>query len=91
MRKTNQKGIAQIALLAVLAFVALLAVSAASFYFLKMAGKAPEATIDESRTINYDPVSARMDSATLQKEVEETDVDSLDADLQSLDADLNSL
>jgi len=56
-----------------------------------MAGEAPKITTDESRAIKYDPVSTRTDTATLKKEVEETNVDTLDADLQDLDADLNTL
>lgn len=78
----RQKGFAQITILTLLVIVVVLA-SAASYYILKSAGKAPQAPSGE--------VSDSDEASVIESELNSTTLDSIDTDIKNLETSASSL
>lgn len=96
MRK-NQKGFSAVTLLVVLAIIFVL-FSASSFYYLKFQGKIPTSNfpfLQVATTSTPEPtasgVSTSTDISTVEKELDETTIDSVETELNKLGSSASSL
>ena len=94
--KKYQKGSSPI-LVGVVIVLVILVASAASYYLLKSFGQAPTQSlvpVSQTTPVPVDTSSGISDSddgATLESEIEDTSIDSVDSELNDLDASAASL
>lgn len=100
MKAKNIKGFTGIGVIVGLV-VGIFILSATSFYVLKGKKNATSVTQRESETAMVEPtstpaaqeaaISEKTDTVTLEQELNDTDLDSIDKELDSLDTSANSL
>ena len=83
LRTKNESGVFQLVIIVVLV-VGILVLSAVSYYVLKSQGKAPVALVPNISQLG--PISASTDTNTIETELNDTQIDSIDSDLKDLDA-----
>jgi len=88
----REKGFSLVTVI-VLAVILFLAAAGGAYYYLKLTGKSPYGKVETTpvTTSQETPISASKDSATINKELNATTIDSVDADIKSLEASASSL